>query len=791
VHTIVLSLNILSYVEDESSLVDYYDYYRIAQDWALMYNRLLGEGRIWEVRDLISACLPAFGARRTWRKLFDVDLHSPDFFKNFLREWKVNDYDTSTYLAILDILVALGQYLVSSSDLSSKQDRITTAKRCLEQARDLAARIKENDPEYIKSRPYIQWILVQEELSRKLGYEEGGTGSRKPALSFQYLQKFPGITMWASSLPIYVPAQAENPGWPVSHLPESDNELLHVALRASEELRDYGTQVLCLRELICRSKEPTQLFDKLMHLQRTVQGDIIGYLQTCLSKYLYATTEESRQALIDDLADFDGRQAMSFKIGDPLMLWLERRVQSALYLSGGLATEAENAQKMAKILESDLPNDVRSAISRLFLSSATDPDPVIKREVIYHRAPHVETHEPSARNPVTIVKREREPREVETRETYVRAPTGKFERETAVFDGRERPGIDTEIDVRVRDRQFEPYNSATGKFETEEEFFLERERPKIEKPFVSTALVRRDPFILNDLSIEEVRRDFPPPRGADLARRDFPPPPVADLARRFSGTSETDLADAKEGLQRLLRDDSANVVRRRSIEAIHGSDISEEDAIQKDYEDRMFQDGGAVEALTERKAGETEDQYKQRIEADLRSYEQTRERFDLAIKRARSKLDQINKAKVSSVLESKGGMKIQKEVTEVQYQKRGTQKRSMSDPNTGRSASTTREGNGEQAEKVIGGAKNGADLGVASAKTEEQMENRGSTRVREGVRDSSRSTVSMEDEFPKTGITRMPTRLVSRKAVIDLGYPFWEEVVSSSTLKITITNSLG
>lgn len=41
---------------------------------------------------------------------------------------------------------------------------------------------------------------------------------------------------------------------------------------------------------------------------------------------------------------------------------------------------------------------------------------------------------------------------------------------------------------------------------------------------------------------------------------------------------------------------------------------------------------------------------------------------------------------------------------------------------------------------------------------------------------SSETTISVRSEFPKKGKTRMPGRLVSKKAIIDLGYPFEEEV---------------
>lgn len=62
-------------------------------------------------------------------------------------------------------------------------------------------------------------------------------------------------------------------------------------------------------------------------------------------------------------------------------------------------------------------------------------------------------------------------------------------------------------------------------------------------------------------------------------------------------------------------------------------------------------------------------------------------------------------------------------------------------------------------------------------------ESRASHSVRSSVRSSSISSssssdttaISVRSEFPKKGKTRMPARLVSKKAIIDLGYPFEEE----------------
>ena len=57
--------------------------------------------------------------------------------------------------------------------------------------------------------------------------------------------------------------------------------------------------------------------------------------------------------------------------------------------------------------------------------------------------------------------------------------------------------------------------------------------------------------------------------------------------------------------------------------------------------------------------------------------------------------------------------------------------------------------------------------------------------VRSSVRSSSvssesssesASTISVKSEFPKKGKTRMPARLVNKKAIRNLGYEFEEEV---------------
>lgn len=307
------------------------------------------------------------GAERIWATFFNTDIHAPDYVDKFLQDWRVDqEYDEPTYLAILAILVDISSYFITRFNSPSETMDIATAKRCLEDAKRFAICIRDNSPRNIKSRPYLSWILVQSELERKLDYFANHWNLNKPAFYFHYLDSLPGVTVGPHSLPIYVPIKSENPGWPaLTPTPSKSDELLQTTLKASQELGDYPIEVDCLRELICRSPQPKPLFERLSYVQKSLQGDMIGYLQTCLSKYFLATDEESRQSLIDELAQFDAGQPISFDIRDPLVVWSQRMVQAALYrASGRFSAEAEHADQMAKDLLPDLPDYLWSDLSK-------------------------------------------------------------------------------------------------------------------------------------------------------------------------------------------------------------------------------------------------------------------------------------------------------------------------------------------------------------------------------------------------------------------------------------------
>jgi hypothetical protein len=191
-----------------------------------------------------------------WQKFLSTDLSSVNFFDKFLEDWNLAEYDESSYLAALDILSFLAQQLISRLVSKSPEKPITVIKQILEHARKFSACIKENNPENMKSRVYMNWVLVEEELARKLAsYEEEGSSIQ------EILRHSPGLKLWVP-LPVYIPISTENPGWHGFQPPGRTNDLLQTVLKVSRELEDYQLEAACLQELIFRLKDPSDIVDR-------------------------------------------------------------------------------------------------------------------------------------------------------------------------------------------------------------------------------------------------------------------------------------------------------------------------------------------------------------------------------------------------------------------------------------------------------------------------------------------------------------------------------------------------
>jgi hypothetical protein len=361
-------LEIIGYARRHSDLCEDLTHSYISCDWKEVYRGLLKEQRIWDVKDLVCASIFAYGVNRTWKNFFDIEFYSSRSFQPLLNDWAVLEYDESTYFAMLYILLAINDAVASASRISPAaslaRDVKATAKRCIEHARKFAADICQNSPESTKSQAYIRWLLAEEAFARQFNTSKATT-PLSTALSHESFQQFPGIvvTMMTSPHSIYIPIRVENPGWNASQI--KPNDILLLAFRTSQELGDTRTQVICLRELISQSLDPTDLFSTLCKLQRSEQGDSLGYLETLLCKYLCISNDEAYKELLGEISLWYAEQRLT-GFADPVMQWCGSGILSTLYdrlgqqyLGAVVHTEAEGEKF-------HLPSDMLSLLSADF-----------------------------------------------------------------------------------------------------------------------------------------------------------------------------------------------------------------------------------------------------------------------------------------------------------------------------------------------------------------------------------------------------------------------------------------
>jgi len=259
-------------------------------DWKKVYEQLLIQGRIWDFRDVLVTIITYFSLEEAMDAFFAPE--SNNAIDIMLKDWKTDEPDEPTQLALLDIMSFLAISACSSSNVSP------LAESYLEAADALGESVLQNFPDDVKSRPFLQWVIAKAAISAR-------RGKRSP-LSFDYLADYPGESVLPKriGIPYYIPVRQENPGWVVPEIPPKSLEPLEMSLKAARELDDYQTQATCLKELIIRSKTPATLFDELSTLQKSAQQNMDGYLATCLSKYLICKDEESKRKLRAELADF-------------------------------------------------------------------------------------------------------------------------------------------------------------------------------------------------------------------------------------------------------------------------------------------------------------------------------------------------------------------------------------------------------------------------------------------------------------------------------------------------------
>ncbi|KAI0594193.1 hypothetical protein F4775DRAFT_454653 [Biscogniauxia sp. FL1348] len=292
-----------------------------------LYNDLLREGRIWDLHDIVIA-------RIAHQSPIDItrDFSSARSFQarlgNFVAAWSKipKEYDKSTTLALLDILVSFIPSNLDRSVLPSE-----TCEIILNHATKLAFSVMENDSESTKSRPFMRWMLAKARNASKKGPKYKMTQK-------EYLGSWPGVVWFAYShlLPLYVPAKFENPGWGTSNGTAELKGPVQVVVRTSRLLGDYATEAEALQELIKLSTNPSNEFQDLCNLQKSIQGDDYRYSQTLVSKYLVANSDYARTVLKKQIAEQSSTPGF-FELLDPIQEWSLRMIQHALEGEGPVA----------------------------------------------------------------------------------------------------------------------------------------------------------------------------------------------------------------------------------------------------------------------------------------------------------------------------------------------------------------------------------------------------------------------------------------------------------------------
>jgi hypothetical protein len=269
--------------------------------WENIYNDLHIDGRIWELCDLLHAMFHYFGPLGAFKVLYNADNPEAtlkDCLERLQQDWSVDEYNESSELAMLSILVHMTHGFSPRNWYGVQTDKITCMELCLQQARSHAANIELHSPQLTKSRPYLRWIITQECYERRSKCSYSYRDQRQK----HFYDAF-GVAISDWPIPIYLPVGPGDITWPAPDPDFPPSQSLKWALSISRELEDYETESMCLQELICRERDPRALFAELDNLHKNTQGDNLAHFDSCISQYLLTSDDESRRNLIRKLEE--------------------------------------------------------------------------------------------------------------------------------------------------------------------------------------------------------------------------------------------------------------------------------------------------------------------------------------------------------------------------------------------------------------------------------------------------------------------------------------------------------
>ncbi|KAI9650409.1 hypothetical protein NHQ30_000423 [Ciborinia camelliae] len=349
-------------------------------NWHGLYEHLLSTNSIWDFRDLFHALCSRYGVADTVKLLFKdmkkaipSEIHKlevPEFntWFDFISHWTHSSQgDESTDLALLDLLVTISMQLLSHGGQTVDYIK-KTINEAMFHASQLAISLSLSNPENVQTSPYLRWVLANQRLSREFPVNL----CQMP--KYEYLKRPQGVFVWTCSLPIYVPFDPIDQPYRVFWEKQSQRtpeNLLKLGLDASRKNGDYSLQAQYLEEIFYTSDSPLAVLNELSHLQRDVQGDKIGYLRTCLTKYLCVTDRSAEENLSNELSEFDEKNPVLWtdptaRDIDPITRWCQRVIQCALHTHLAHHKQARSHVQMQEyIYNQKLPYDFKRLLAEL------------------------------------------------------------------------------------------------------------------------------------------------------------------------------------------------------------------------------------------------------------------------------------------------------------------------------------------------------------------------------------------------------------------------------------------
>ncbi|TGO10828.1 hypothetical protein BPAE_0988g00010 [Botrytis paeoniae] len=274
-------------------------------DWHSLYKYLLSTSRIWDMRDLFQALCSRYGVGDAIKLLFKNRKQDPSKkvpksdeseysgWFHFVFDWTHRSHgDESTDLALLDLLVTISLQLLSHS--SQNDPSITKIiNQAMAHANQFAISLSLSNPENVQTSPYLKWALANQRLEREL------PSNPCQIPDYNYIKHSQGVIIFTSNLPIYVPLDPHGlttVHWKRQSRSTPEN-LLKLGLEISRKNGDYSLAVQYLQEVFYTSDSPSEILNELSHIQKDLQGDKIGHLQTCLTKYLFASDKPAMENL--------------------------------------------------------------------------------------------------------------------------------------------------------------------------------------------------------------------------------------------------------------------------------------------------------------------------------------------------------------------------------------------------------------------------------------------------------------------------------------------------------------